>query len=193
MMQVSDSRIAVLPGDGIGVEVMEACLPVLEALAARIGGFRLSFDRLSGGADEYRRSGTALSDETMKAVTRADAILFGAMGLPDVRYPDGTEEPLLNVPNYHFDSQRNYELAEPKRLPKGTEIIVEGAWDNSALNLSNPDATKTVGWGDQTFHEMFFASYRYTYPDAKPPVAKTASSATTTGAAAATAPAPLNP
>jgi hypothetical protein len=90
------------------------------------------------------------------------------------RYPDGTEEQLLNVPNYRFDWQRNYELKEPKRLPKGTEIIVEAAWDNSPLNLSNPDPTKTVGWGDQTFNEMFFASYRYTYPDAKPPPARTA-------------------
>lgn len=93
------------------------------------------------------------------------------------RYPDGTEEVLLNVPNYRFDWQRNYELAEPKRIPKGTEIIVEAAWDNSALNLANPDPTKKVGWGDQTFNEMFFASYRYVYPDAKPPVARTAAAA----------------
>ena len=104
------------------------------------------------------------------------------------RYPDGTVEPLLNVPNYHFDWQRNYELKEPKRLPKGTEIIVEAAWDNSPMNLSNPDATKTVGWGDQTFNEMFFASYRYTYPDTKPPAARTAPAT-----AAPAAPAPASP
>lgn len=85
------------------------------------------------------------------------------------RYPDGTEERLLSVPNYHFDWQRNYELREPKRLPKGTELVVEAAWDNSPLNLNNPDSSQTVGWGDQTFNEMFFASYRYTYPDAKSP------------------------
>ncbi len=84
------------------------------------------------------------------------------------RYPDGTEEVLLNVPNYRYDWQRKYELKEPKRLPKGTELIVEAAWDNSPLNLNNPDPTKTVGWGDQTFNEMFFASCRYVYPDAKP-------------------------
>lgn len=89
-------------------------------------------------------------------------------------YPDGTEEVLLNVPNYRFDWQRNYELKEPKHLPKGTELIVEAAWDNSTLNLNNPDATKTVGWGDQTFNEMFFASYRYIYPDAQVPGAKRA-------------------
>ncbi|MBM3848458.1 MAG: hypothetical protein FJ405_19510 [Verrucomicrobia bacterium] len=93
------------------------------------------------------------------------------------RYPDGTEEVLLNVPNYHFGWQRNYELKEPKRLPKGTELIVEAAWDNSPLNLNNPDPTKTVGWGDQTFHEMFFATCRYVYPDAKPAGEKRTASA----------------
>jgi hypothetical protein len=91
------------------------------------------------------------------------------------RFPDGREEVLLNVPNYHFDWQRNYELKEPKLLPKGTEIIVEATWDNSPLNLNNPDPAKTVGWGEQTFDEMFFASYRYTYPNAEfRPVQKSA-------------------
>ncbi len=100
-----------------------------------------------------------------------------------VRYPDGREELLLNVPNYRFEWQRNYELIEPKRLPKGTVLTVEAAWDNSALNLSNPDPAKAVGWGDQTFNEMFYASYRYTYPDSKLPVIeKTASSGTPSAA-----------
>jgi AhpC/TSA family len=97
------------------------------------------------------------------------------------RYPDGTEELLLNVPNYRFDWQRNYELKEPKRLPNGTELIVEAGYDNSALNLNNPDPTKTVGWGEQTFDEMFFASYRYTYPEASP-AAHPKTAATTTPA-----------
>lgn len=80
------------------------------------------------------------------------------------RYPDGTEEVLLHVPNYRFDWQRNYELKDPKRLPKGTELVVELAYDNSSLNLNNPDPKVAVGWGEQTFNEMFFASMRYVYP-----------------------------
>ena len=56
--------------------------------------------------------------------------------------------------------------------------VVEAAWDNSTLNLNNPDPTKAVGWGDQTFNEMFFASYRYTYPDAKPPTVQKTAAAT---------------
>ncbi|HJS30721.1 MAG TPA: isocitrate/isopropylmalate dehydrogenase family protein [Alphaproteobacteria bacterium] len=83
--------IAVLPGDGIGVEVMDACLRVLEALERRIGGFALDLECLPGGARYFRETGAALDDATFAKCARADAILFGAMGWPDIRYADGTE------------------------------------------------------------------------------------------------------
>jgi 3-isopropylmalate dehydrogenase len=84
-------QIAVFPGDGIGAEVMDACLGVLNALQERVGGFRLATEILPGGAALFRDTGTALSDENFRKAEAADAILFGAMGLPEVRYPDGTE------------------------------------------------------------------------------------------------------
>ena len=87
----SDFRIVVLPGDGIGVEVMDACLAVLAPLQRRVGGFALAYEPHPGGAAAYRDTGVAFSDAAMQACERADAILLGAMGLPDVRYPDGTE------------------------------------------------------------------------------------------------------
>ena len=93
----SDLSIAVLPGDGIGIEVMEVCLDVLEALARRTG-IRFAWNRLAGGAIAYRDTGTALSDEAMKMLGNADAILFGAMGMPDIRCRDGTEiAPQLDI------------------------------------------------------------------------------------------------
>jgi 3-isopropylmalate dehydrogenase len=98
MSPASDLRIAVLPGDGIGVEVMEACLPVVEAAARKLNCPPLSWNRLSGGAAAYRDTGNAFTDDAMREVERADAILFGAMGLPEVRYPDGTEiAPQLDI------------------------------------------------------------------------------------------------
>lgn len=83
-------RLAVMPGDGIGVEVMDAALAVLDAVERRHG---LSFARenVPGGALHYRETGTALSEEGFGAAEAADAVLFGAMGWPEVRYPDGTE------------------------------------------------------------------------------------------------------
>ena len=86
-----DLRIAVIPGDGIGTEVMTAALAVLEAARERAGGFRLVYEHLAGGARAYREAGVAFSDEAFRRAEAADPILFGAMGLPDVRYPDGTE------------------------------------------------------------------------------------------------------
>ena len=84
-------RIAVLAGDGIGREVMAPCLALLETLAARTSAFRLAFEHYEAGAEVYQRTGVALPAEVMTAAQSADAILLGAMGLPDVRYPNGTE------------------------------------------------------------------------------------------------------
>ena len=86
----TDFRIVVLPGDGIGVEVMDACLALLEPVQ-RKAALRLAYEPHPGGAAAYRDTGIAFSDAAMRACERADAILFGAMGLPDVRHPDGTE------------------------------------------------------------------------------------------------------
>ena len=83
--------IAVLPGDGIGGEVLDAGIAVLEAAVRRVGGLRLDYQHLEAGAGTYRRTGVSLPDATVQAAERADAMLLGAMGLPDVRYADGTE------------------------------------------------------------------------------------------------------
>jgi 3-isopropylmalate dehydrogenase len=82
--------ICVLPGDGIGVEVIDATLPILEKLQ-RGAGFDLRFTHHPAGAQHYKASGEALPEATFEAARAADAILFGAMGLPEIRYPDGTE------------------------------------------------------------------------------------------------------
>jgi hypothetical protein len=70
------------------------------------------------------------------------------------KYPDGRSETLLSVPKYLFDWQTNYQLAQPKLLPKGTTIEVTAHFDNSAKNIYNPDPSQTVRWGDQTWEEM---------------------------------------
>lgn len=87
----ADLDIAVLPGDGIGREVMQACLALLERVEALAPGPRLRYTTHPAGALHYRDHGEALPSATLDACRRADAILFGAMGWPDVRYPDGTE------------------------------------------------------------------------------------------------------
>jgi 3-isopropylmalate dehydrogenase len=82
--------IAVLPGDGIGPEVIEATVPLLERLA-REEAFGFRFATHPAGARHYQATGVALPPSTLAAARNADAILFGAMGWPAIRYADGTE------------------------------------------------------------------------------------------------------
>jgi 3-isopropylmalate dehydrogenase len=83
-------RVAVLPGDGIGTEVMAAALAALEPLNKR-HGLGLSTETLPAGAFHYRDTGEALPEDTFRRAEAADAILLGAMGWPGIRHPDGTE------------------------------------------------------------------------------------------------------
>jgi hypothetical protein len=82
-------------------------------------------------------------------------------------YPDGRTETLLSVPRYDFEWQTDYIYKQPLKLPKGTKIQATAWYDNSAANKSNPDATKDVWWGDQTFEEMMFTGFTFSI-DPKP-------------------------
>jgi 3-isopropylmalate dehydrogenase len=84
-------RIAVLPGDGVGPEVTTEALKVLRAVEEKLGDLRFEFQEFSVGAGEYLRGGDPLPEETFQRLKEFDAILLGAMGLPDVRWPNGTE------------------------------------------------------------------------------------------------------
>ena len=84
-------RVAVLPGDGIGPEVIREGVKALQAAQKAVGEFALEMETLAAGAGEYLLNGKPLPDETLERARAADAIFLGAMGLPDVRWPDGTE------------------------------------------------------------------------------------------------------
>ncbi len=83
-----------------------------------------------------------------------------------VRYPDGREELVLSVPNYDFNWQRYFQFKEPIMAPAGTQVIHRTTYDNSTANLSNPDASVAVSFGEQTWEEMLYGgiSYRYAEP-----------------------------
>ena len=84
-------RIALLPGDGIGPDVIAEALRVLDAAARRVSGLHYHFEQFSVGAGEYLRSGSPLPQEAFTRLRDFDAILLGAMGLPGVRWPSGVE------------------------------------------------------------------------------------------------------
>jgi len=83
-----------------------------------------------------------------------------------VVYPDGRQEVILSVPKYDFNWQLMYQLKAPMLLPKGTRIDCVAHFDNSANNKFNPDPTKEVRWGEQTWEEMMIGFFTYTVPAA---------------------------
>lgn len=103
-----------------------------------------------------------------------DAILYGAF--PHAHYrgqfsnltlrlPDGSEKLLLSLPRYDFNWQRMYAFVEPVEVPAGSKLIARYLYDNSERNIANPDAEKTVRWGDQSFEEMLYTAIEYRFKD----------------------------
>jgi 3-isopropylmalate dehydrogenase len=83
-------RIAVFPGDGIGPEVIREGIKAVRAAIRQAGAPLPEFREVKGGAGHYRSTGIAFPEESWEACWEADAIFFGATGLPDVARPNGT-------------------------------------------------------------------------------------------------------
>jgi hypothetical protein len=90
----------------------------------------------------------------------------------EATYPDGRTETILSVPKYDFNWQTDYVFKQPLKFPKGTKIHATAWYDNSTNNKSNPDPTKDVWWGDQTWEEMMFTGLTFSVDPA--PAAPTA-------------------
>lgn len=77
-------RIAAIPGDGIGTEVIAAGVEALTASAARDGGFALAFDHFDWSSERYKKTGAFMPADGLDLLRKHDAILFGSAGAPDV-------------------------------------------------------------------------------------------------------------
>ena len=120
--------IAVFEGDGIGPEITRPTVEILRELATE-GGYDLRFNSVPAGAAHYANTGESLPAASMAAARAADAILLSAMGLPSVRYADGTEiSPQIDLrmelelfagvrPVRIFPGQRT-----PLNMPEGREV-----------------------------------------------------------------------
>jgi len=84
-------NIAVLPGDGIGVDVTTEAVRVLRAVEQIVGAFTLRLTNYESGAECYKKTGHDLPPQTLVGCCQADAVLLGAMGHPNIRKADGTE------------------------------------------------------------------------------------------------------
>ena len=117
-------HIAVLPGDGIGPEVMAPALDILRRIEETTPSLKFRFTQGAAGAGHYKETGESIPESTVKLCETADAILLGACGLPSVRYPDNTEiMPQVEL-RFIFDL---YAGMRPARLIPGVPSPIVGA------------------------------------------------------------------
>ena len=177
--------IAVLPGDGIGPEVIAAALDVLN-VAASAHGVSLCITHHEAGAGRYRDTGEAISAAAMLAVGDANAVLLGAMGLPGVRKPDGTEiAPQIDIREHYalFASLRPARLFDgvPPTLARGkvdmlviretTEGLFAGRHDPAGLDPDSVSDRLTVTRaGAERLFELAFEQARLRRRDGGRPV-----------------------
>src|SRR5499426_3000914 len=169
-------QIAVIAGDGIGPEVMAPALEVLRRVEAVTPGLRLRFSEAPAGAVHYRETGTSLPESTVRLCEEADAILLGACGMPNIRYPDGTEI----APQVELRMIFNlYAGVRPCRLipgvpspivgaaEHGIDLVVirestEGLFASMGKGIvTDDDARETLVITRKTCERLFDFSFRY--------------------------------
>ncbi len=125
------------------------------------GGMALNFRlHIPAGAPNHEVKATYTFNEDTLLTSMTPHMHYRGKDMTYIaRFPDGTTETLLSVPRYNFDWQITYQLAEPRVMPKGTQLEVIAHYDNSPGNKFNPDPTKEVRWGDQTWDEMMIGFF----------------------------------
>ena len=147
-------QIAVFDGDGIGPEITAPTVSLLQALASRTDSYDLTFETLPAGAAHYAKTGESLPQSSLDKAEAADAILLSAMGLPDIRYDDGTEiSPQIDLRKAFnlFAGVRPVRVAEggltPLKMPAGKSI------DFVLIRESTEGLFFTQGTGEVTHDE----------------------------------------
>ncbi|SFD55254.1 tartrate dehydrogenase [Roseivivax sediminis] len=114
---MTEYSLAVIPGDGIGVDVTDAAMTVLEAAASRFG-FSLAPTRFPWSCAHYHETGAMMPEDGIETLRGFDAIFLGAVGWPDT-VPDAVSLHGLLLPiRKHFDQYAN---VRPHRLLQGIE------------------------------------------------------------------------
>ncbi len=117
---------------------------------------------LPGGDSQRFRSLATFRSDTLLWNLTPHMHLRGKSFEYQAVYPDGKRETILSVPRYDFGWQASYRFEKPLFLPAGSRIECTAVFDNSASNPNNPDPTKLVRWGDQTWEEMMIGFVDYT-------------------------------
>lgn len=120
---------------------------------------------IPAGAENHRVDArVTLRTEATLELLAPHMHLRGKAFAMQVKLPDGELREILRVPRYDFNWQLSYVLREPMRLPAGSQVLATGWFDNSANNKNNPDPSKAVRWGDQSWEEMMIGFFNVSVP-----------------------------
>src|SRR4030042_556040 len=140
-------RVVVLPGDGVGPEIIQEGMKVIR-VALDLVSLDVQFTELEIGAARYRRTGTAFAQEDIEKVRKAAAVYFGAVGLPEVRLPDGREVQSGYIYRQDLDLYANI---RPVKLYPGVESPLKKAKEKGmdyVIFRENTEGLYTFGkWG----------------------------------------------
>jgi mono/diheme cytochrome c family protein len=125
----------------------------------------------AGAPDHVEVRQQALPTDMLFSAYMAHMHVRGKAFKYEVTYPDGKTETLLDIPRYDFNWQLAYDYKQPKYIPRGSVVKITAVYDNSANNPANPDPTKEVRWGAQTFDEMMIGYVEHFVPLPKTKVA----------------------
>ncbi|KAK9446502.1 putative tartrate dehydrogenase [Limtongia smithiae] len=115
--------IASMPGDGIGPEVVESAIAVVTAVAKKLGTFTVKFEELPWGTAFYKETGSYLPPDGLDTLKKYDAVLFGAVGAPDV--PDAVS--LWGLLLAMRGPLQQYVNVRPVRCLRGIQPVVRSA------------------------------------------------------------------
>lgn len=164
-------KVAVFEGDGIGPEITAPTLKILKAVAASSSEYDFAFDSLPAGAALYAKTGESLPKASFEAAGKADAILLAAMGLPEVRYADGTEiSPQIDLRKAFnlFAGVRPVRIADggltPLKIPAGKTVdfvlvreSTEGLFYSQGIGEVNDDEARETLRITRDVSEKLFA------------------------------------
>lgn len=153
VFQIHYSATGKAAEDQSAIGLVYAKKPVTQEVVTR--GIVNTHIRIPAGAADHEEKASYKFDHDARILSllphthvRGKAFKYVAI------HPDGKEEVLLDVPGYDFNWQTCYRYKEPLVVKKGTRIRVYARYDNSASNPANPDPTREVRFGKQTWEEM---------------------------------------
>ena len=136
--------------------------PVREAITGRAINMRLTIPAMA--SDHVEKAGWTFKRPVELVGYMPHMHVRGKAFQYSLTYPDGRKEVLLDVPRYDFAWQLSYEPIAPLSIPAGARMECVARYDNSPNNKNNPDPSKEVRWGDQTWEEMMIGWFTYTVP-----------------------------